>query len=186
LLQEDGMPRWIFSMLCLALFGLVALPALPASANTISPFTDHTGEDHSRDDHAGEYLEGAILSLANLSRSDFSGADMTDVLLDGANLERINMTGTDLSGADLSGAFASRAQFSGANLSGADLTGADLSLAQFTGASYDAFTLFDPGFNPVAQGMNLIPEPSAASLVALGLLGLGLARRRASRTVLRT
>lgn len=41
---------------------IALLGAGSASAGTINPFGDHTGEDHSRDVHAGEYLEGAILT----------------------------------------------------------------------------------------------------------------------------
>jgi uncharacterized protein YjbI with pentapeptide repeats len=184
------MSRWIASSLRIGLIGFVSVSFIAISANaaTISPFTDHTGEAHSRATHVGEYLEGAILTLANLTRSDFSGSDLTDALLDGANLERITMTGADLTGADLMGALASRGNFTDVDFSGANMEGADFSLAIFTGASftgatYDAFTVFDAAFDPVAAGMNFIPEPNTASLVALGLLGLASYRRRISRSI---
>ena len=38
-------------------------------------------------------------------------------------------------------------------------------------------TLFPNGFDPVAVGMVLVPEPTTASLLALGLLGLAMRRR---------
>jgi len=164
----------------IVVMGLAAalLGAGPAAAGTINPFGNHVGEDHSRDVHANRYLEGANLTRSDRSRRDFSGADMTDVILEGANLERIDMIGTNLTGANLTNVFAERADFSGADLTGAILTGGDFDLAIFTGATYDAATEFSLGFDPVALGMNLIPEPHTATLLGLGLAALTLAARR--------
>ena len=49
------------------------------------------------------------------------------------------------------------ADLTGADLTGANLTGANLSGADLTGASYNAATVFPVGFDPVSEGMILIP-----------------------------
>jgi hypothetical protein len=74
------------------------------------------------------------------------------------------------------------ANFSGASFLGADLTGAtNWDLANWSGALFDASTVFAPGFDPLASGMVFVAEPRAATLLALGLFGLGLfGSRRAS------
>lgn len=44
-----------------------------------------------------------------------------------------------------------------ANLVGANLTNADLSSANLTNATYNASTVFPSGFDPVSEGMTLLP-----------------------------
>ena len=43
---------------------------------------------------------------------------------------------------------------------------------------YDANTVFPAGFDPVAEGLTFVPEPSTFALAAFGILGLLIAARR--------
>ena len=124
------------------------------------------------------------------------GAALTDATLAGADLIGTNFAGADLTRADFSSANLSNVTFGTAynglfvNLGGTDFTGANLSgitgLAFIAGSPYyDASTnltntWLDEGttsFDPAAAGWTLVPEPSTALFVGMGLLGL-VARRR--------
>jgi uncharacterized protein YjbI with pentapeptide repeats len=69
------------------------------------------------------------------------------------------------------------ANLSGADLSYADLSNSNLSYANLTGALYNLETVFSDGFDPVAEGMILVPEPATFLLIGLG--GLMLRKRKA-------
>ena len=161
---------------------------------TIDPIQNVSGGDHP---YSGTNL-GPSATLADV---DLTGANLLGVVLTDAIMTGANLTGTILAAADLAGAFLSSANlsdatfgsaYSGLNviLTGTDLTRANLSgvtgLAFVTGVPYyDALTNFsgawtDNGtipFDPVAAGWNLIPEPSTALLLYLGLVGLSTGRR---------
>jgi len=101
------------------------------------------------------------------------------------NLSYADLNQSDLSGAALTGANLSNAKMLGVNLQGADLTNANMTNTELVGASYSEITKFTDGktyqntsFNIVGAGMLFVPEPSALSLLAVGLGGLALMRRR--------
>jgi hypothetical protein len=110
--------------------------------------------------------------------ANLSGANLWD-----ANLSNANLNGANLTGANLSGAFWYYATLSGATLTGANLTGANLTGAMnlqyaFGTPDYDALTNFTgTSFDPVAAGWNLVPEPSTALLLSIGLVGMAARRR---------
>jgi uncharacterized protein YjbI with pentapeptide repeats len=176
---------------------------LTALAGPLFAFGDHRGEDHSNDDHRNENLESINLSNATLQSTDFRNTTLRNAILTSADLVNADLRGTDLSnanlrGADLTGTNARGTDFSNAtldgavftagdvrntNFTGASLLGADLSVlsnadrADFTGARYNAFTLLAPGID--TSTMTLVPEPSSAALLLLGLIGLEVIGRPA-------
>jgi hypothetical protein len=105
---------------------------------------DYTREEILAKVAAGESLEGADLSFANLNQAELSGA----------NLNRANLSEADLSGASLYGADLSGAKLFHTNLSGADLFKADLREAK-----YGVETKWPGGFDPVAAGALLVDWP---------------------------
>jgi len=191
----------VVALLCVLPF-VFAIGARPCLATPLAAFTSHVGEDHSSENHQNAYLEGIILSSADLTSTVFKHADLTNAMLDLANLDGADLMGADLTGADLTNASMSNvdaqnanftnaildgvtfatgdvknATFAGASLLGADLSGiTDASKADFTGALYDASTVLAPGTN--TSGMTLVPEPSSAVLMLLGLIGLEACSRR--------
>lgn len=189
--------------LLLPLFSLsLSIASSTALATPFSAFTDHSGEVHADEDHKDANLEGIILVGTDLARTSFKNAVLRDAILVSANLTDAELKGADLTGADLTGAILTRvaakdadftnaildgvrlgsgdvknAIFVGASLLGADLGGlSNADRADFTGARYDAATIFAPGMN--AASMVLVPEPSSAVLLLLGLIGLELCARR--------
>jgi uncharacterized protein YjbI with pentapeptide repeats len=103
-------------------------------------------------------LRGIDLSEANLSRSDLQDADLrgaalNNVMMFMATLDGANLQGADLSASSLDLTTLARANLQGANLCGTYLRGIDLGEADLTGAYFDDKTQFDPGFDPIAAGM---------------------------------
>ena len=190
-------------LMALGLLLVLLLGSGSAVGAPLAAFADHSGEDHSSESlHKGEYLEGIILSGADLTQTNFMnatlrGAIMISAILTDANLMNADLTGADLTSALMSGVNAKNADFTNATLDGvffptgdiknaifigASLLGADLSSlinadkANFAGAVYDAATLLAPGMD--TSFMTLVPEPSPAILLLFGLCGLQAGARR--------
>ena len=114
-------------------------------------------------------LRRTTLTNANFDGATLTDSDMREASLVGASLINADLSNSDLRDTDLSGSY----------LLGADLRGIHESAAtDFLGAYYDAFTLFDTGFD--TTGMIFVPEPRPAGLLFTGLVVLA-AQRRAQR-----
>ena len=161
------------------------------SGTIIDPIRNRLGGFHP---YVGNNLEpGANLNSADLFYANLGNANLASAFLPFANLANAYLYNADLLGAilgeaDLSGADLTTADLTYAYLGNADLTNADLSgailanavgLSSSSGAAlYDINTDFTgTGFDPVAAGWTLVPEPSAALLTGLGLAGLAARRR---------
>lgn len=98
------------------------------------------------------YLRGAELSGAFLSGVDLFAANLVGASLRGADLGGANLGSADLSRADLTGANLTGTDLSDAILCGADLRDTRLQAVDLSGATYDDFTLWPSGFDPVEAG----------------------------------
>ncbi|RLA27742.1 MAG: hypothetical protein DRR15_18220 [Gammaproteobacteria bacterium] len=136
----------------------------------------------------GAHLPFATLSNANLTRNeaanaDFSDADLTNANLTDADMSRVNLVNALLDSAVLTGAILTSADFSDADLTDAINLSTTTFVPSLGAPSYNANTDFTgTGFNPVAAGWILVPEPAAATLqlsALLGVLGVVWLRRRA-------
>lgn len=96
-------------------------------------------------------LTGANLEKAVLKEVDFECACLNQVNLTDAHLEGSNFRKANLREADLRDGYLVNVCFEGADLRKSKLQGANLQ-----GASYDSETVFDPEFDPLKMGMELI------------------------------
>jgi uncharacterized protein YjbI with pentapeptide repeats len=98
----------------------------------------------------------ANLSHANLEKALLKNVDFQSACLNQANLTDAHLEGSNFKEADLAGADLRDAYFVNVSLQGADLRNAKLQGANFQGASYSATTYFDPNFDPLKAGMELV------------------------------
>lgn len=130
-------------------------------------------------------LSAASLNSTFLNFGVFTGSDFSGASLEGARLDFATLTDTNFTGVSFDGAFFSVTTVSGADFRGANFAGvATVSSTVFDPVNppiYDPFTDFSgTGFNPVATGWLLVPEPSAPLMMVLGFTLSGLVRRRKS------
>ncbi len=120
-------------------------------------------------DFRGAHMQGANLSKTNVAGSYFQNANLNTARLVEAWLGSVNFANASLKNSDLTKAYLGATNFwqanlSGANLSGADLTGAVIKNTNFKHAKYTKDhptlpdTVFPPGFDPVAEGMELVTK----------------------------
>jgi len=170
-------------------------------------FANLSGAHLQRSDFTGANLSFSNLSGANLWDTNFANANLSDADLSysyaargniylasvnatNANLTNIsngswiawgensNFTNADFTGSYLEGEFVNSI-FVSADLSDTvyGLQHANLTGATYSGGSLSNRTLFPAGFDPIAAGMTLVPEPTTALLIGLGLVGLSMGRR---------
>jgi len=102
------------------------------------------------------YIPSAQLWDADLKGADLSGSYLVGTLLGGADLQGADLSRSDLSDADLSGCNLAGAKFTNAVVREARFRNANLSGADFKGATYDAYTSWPAGFDPVKAGARLV------------------------------
>ena len=168
------------AVLVLMASGAQASSYLQLGGNVVDPILTTSGAVHwysGTNLQPGAYLGSANLAYANLTNANLYGANLDFANLGSANLTNADLADADLADAYLDGAYLDFANLSNANLSNADLYGA-LGLSNTTGTpDYDALTNFTgTGFDPVAAGWNLVPEPSTALFLGLGLAGMAAGR----------
>ena len=126
-------------------------------------------KDLSDADFSNSTLMAADLSGADLHGADFLNAMLTEVDLGGANLTEANLKGASPIGADLCGT----------NLMGATY---GLNTVFSDGNQYTSETLSVDAFNGAVplnwESMQIMPEPGALGLLALGGIGVVMSRQR--------
>ena len=122
-------------------------------------------------DLSGVDLRFADLDSANLVQSTLVSADLTSIDLDHADLSLADLTDATLTEATLRFSDWTGSTLDGADFSGAQLTNA-VGLGQALGQGlYSVQTDFSgTGFDPVVAGWTLIPEPTTAVLLGMGLV----------------
>ena len=135
-------------------------------------YTDLTGANL-----IGAELSHATLFHSNLNAAELSGAVMAGSYLNAADLSFATLFSADLTGVDFTGAFLLGTHFTGADLSHANLGGvASWDYSSFEYAYYNLETILPACFDPVAEGMILVPEP--CTLLLLGMGGLLFRKRK--------
>lgn len=108
----------------------------------------------------GRNLDGTDFRSTNLSYASLNNAILTNASLQYANLTRADLQGADLSGANLSCANLEMANFDSVNLCKADLRQIKDFGLQLQGATFDYWTRWPTGFDPVKAGaIRIGPAP---------------------------
>ncbi len=111
-------------------------------------------------------LRGILLHDNDLSGWSFAGQDLAGSVFNRAKLGNADLSQTNLDNADFRSAVLAEVDFRGASLKNmcfGDESGenqADLAAAEFnTDTTYNQWTVFPTGFDPVAHGLTFVPSP---------------------------